>query len=184
MDLTEFKKQLLQTVLSLKEDLKSIRTGTANPSIIEQLVVDAYGGSTKLKLTELATITTEGPSALLIVPFDPNTITDIEKAILKSPLGLSPQVQGTKIVIRIPALSEEQREKYVKLVAQKVEEKKNVVRNHRDDVRKKIKISFDAKDMTEDDKYRLEKEIDIHTQKINGELLEIKEAKEGEIRKI
>ena len=110
MDLQDFKQQLSLTATALTEDLKTIRTGRANPIIVEQLVVDAYGGSTKLKLMELATITTEGPAALVIVPFDPSTVPDIEKAILKSPLGLSPQVQGTRIIIRIPPLSEEQRE--------------------------------------------------------------------------
>lgn len=184
MDLTDFKTQLSLTTTALTEDLKTIRTGRANPIIVEQLVVDAYGGSTKLKLMEMATITTEGPAALVIAPFDPSTVPDIEKAILKSPLGLSPQVQGTRIIIRIPPLSEEQREKYVKLVNQKIEEKRNIVRNHRDDVRKKIKTQFDEKTLTEDEKYRLEKEIDTITQKANSQLLEIKEAKEREIREI
>ncbi|MBI4973770.1 ribosome recycling factor [Candidatus Roizmanbacteria bacterium] len=184
MDLSDFKQQLSLTATALTEDLKTIRTGRANPIIIEQLVVDAYGGSTKLKLMEMATITTEGPAALVIVPFDPSAIPDIEKAILKSPLGLSPQVQGTRLIIRVPPLSEEQREKYVKLVNQKIEEKRNIVRNHRDDVRKKIKTQFDEKTMTEDEKYRMEKEIDLITQKANTQLLEIKEAKEKEIREI
>mgnify|MGYP001614313079 FL=1 len=184
MDLQDFKQQLSLTATALTEDLKTIRTGRANPIIVEQLVVDAYGGSTKLKLMELATITTEGPAALVILPFDPSTVPDIEKAILKSPLGLSPQVQGTRLIIRVPPLSEEQREKYVKLVNQKIEEKRNIVRNHRDDVRKKIKTQFDEKTMTEDEKYRTEKEIDIITQKANSQLLEIKEAKEREIREI
>lgn len=184
MDLTSFEKQLQQIAASLKEDLKGFRTGRANPSLIEQLVVEAYGGSTKLKLMELSTITTEGPAALVIVPFDPSTASDIERAILKSPLGLSPQVQGTKITIRIPPLSEEQREKYIKLIGQTTEEKKGVVRNHRDEVRKKIKVMFDAKSLTEDDKYRLEKEVDSMTQKINGELAAIREAKETEIRQV
>lgn len=184
MDLSDFKTQLSLTATALTEDLKTIRTGRANPIIIEQLVVDAYGGSTKLKLMEMATITTEGPAALVIIPFDPSIVPDIEKAILKSPLGLSPQVQGTRLIIRVPPLSEEQREKYVKLVNQKIEEKRNIVRNHRDDVRKKIKTQFDEKTVTEDEKYRLEKEIDTITQKANSQLLEIKETKEKEIREI
>jgi ribosome recycling factor len=184
MDLSGFKTQLTLTSSALIEDLKSIRTGRANPVIVEQLVVDAYGGSTKLKLMEMATITTEGPAALIITPFDPSTVPDIEKAVLKSPLGLSPQPQGVRVIIRVPPLSEEQREKYVKLLNQKVEEKRNIIRTHRDDVRKKIKARFDEKVMTEDEKYRLEKEIDNITQNINSQLLEIKEAKEREIREV
>jgi len=72
----------------------------------------------------------------------------------------------------------------VKLLNQKVEEKRNIIRTHRDDVRKKIKARFDEKVMTEDEKYRLEKEIDNITQNINSQLLEIKEAKEREIREV
>lgn len=185
MDLTSsFDKQLQQTVTALKEDLKSFRTGRANPALVEQLPVDAYGGSTKMKLMEMATITTEGPAAIVITPYDPSTSQDIEKAILKSPLGISPQVNGAKITLRIPPMTQEQREKFVKLVGQKVEEKKGIVRNMRDDVRKKVKMMFDSKELTEDDKYRLEKEIDTHTQKINSELTSIREAKEAEIRQV
>lgn len=184
MDLSAFKLQLQQTVSALKEDLKTIRTGRANPVIVEQLMVDAYGGSAKLKVMELASITTEGSAAVVIVPFDPSTVPDIEKAILKSPLGLTPQTQGTRIIIRIPPLSEEQRDKYAKLVGQKVEEKRNVIRNHRDDIRKKVKVSFDEKNLTEDDKFRLEKEIDTLTQNVNEELVVIKESKEKEIQAV
>lgn len=184
MDLSSFKQQLASTVSALKEDLKTIRTGRANPVIVEQLTVEAYGGSAKLKVMELASITTEGSAAVVIIPFDPSTVPDIEKAILKSPLGLTPQTQGTRIVIRIPPLSEEQRDKYAKLVGQKVEEKRNVIRNHRDDIRKKVKVSFDEKNLTEDDKFRLEKEIDTLTQKVNEELVVVKDAKEKEIHAV
>lgn len=185
MDLTSsFDKQLQQVIAALKEDLKGFRTGRANPALVEPLMVDAYGGSTKMKLMEMATITTEGPSAIVITPYDPSTSADIEKAILKSPLGISPQVNGAKITLRIPPMTQEQREKFVKLVGQKTEEKKGVVRNQRDEVRKKIKTMFDNKELTEDDKFRLEKEIDTITQKANSELASIRESKETEIRQV
>ena len=138
-----FNQQAVKTIESLKEDLKSIRTGRASPSLVENLVVETYGGQTKLRLLELATIVTDGPSALAILPFDPSVTQDIEKAILKSPLGLTPAVQGTKIIIRIPTLNTEQREKYVKVVGEKVEEKKMIIRGHRDNARKVIKSSFE-----------------------------------------
>ncbi|MCS6956487.1 MAG: ribosome-recycling factor, partial [Patescibacteria group bacterium] len=104
----EFKQKSQKIIDSLKEDLKSIRTGKANPSLVENLIIETYSGTTKLKLMELSTITTEGPTTLIVIPFDPSTIQDIEKAILKSPLGLSPSVQGTKIILKIPPLSTEQ----------------------------------------------------------------------------
>jgi len=178
------KSDLAKVVDSLKEDLKTIRTGHANPVIVEQLVVDAYGGTAKLKLMEVATITTEGPSTIVIVPFDPGTVPDIEKAILKSPLGLSPQVQGTKLLIRLPALSEEQREKYVRLAGQKVEERRNMIRNIRDEVRKKIKSQFELKELSEDAKFRLEKEVDAQSQSTSEAIVEVRQKKEAEIRQV
>ena len=184
MDLSNFKNNLALTIASLKEELKSIRTGRANPTMIEDLIVEAYGGTTKLRLKELATIVSDGPSALLIAPFDPSTIIDIEKAILKSPLGVSPQTQGTRITVRIPPMSQEQRDKYVKLIGQMIEEKRSIVRNHRDDVRKKIKEEFDDKNLTEDEKYRVEKEIDTITQKANEDIASVKAAKDAEIQEV
>jgi len=184
MDLTSFKQNLASTVSALKEELKGIRTGRANPAMVEDLIVETYGGTTKLRLKDLSTITTEGASALVISPFDPSTIQDIEKAILKSPLGVSPQTQGTRITIRIPPMSQEQRDKYVKLIGQMIEEKRAVVRNHRDDVRKKIKDEFEKKTMTEDEKYRSEKEIDTLTQKVNEDIASVKSAKDREIQEV
>ncbi|OGK52369.1 hypothetical protein A2966_01730 [Candidatus Roizmanbacteria bacterium RIFCSPLOWO2_01_FULL_41_22] len=182
--ISTFNNQTHNVITALKEDLKSVRTGRANPSILENLVVEAYGGSTKLKLLEVATLLTEGPSMIVVSPFDPSTTNDVERAILKSPLGLSPQTQGTRILVRIPPLSQEQREKYLKLISQKVEEKKNNVRYHRDESRKKIKNRFELKQITEDDKFRQEKEIDQLTTQISDEIQTIKEKKEKEIMEV
>lgn len=184
MDLSAFKTNLALTITALKEELKSIRTGRANPAMVEDIIIEAYGGSTKLRLKELATITTDGASALLIAPFDPSTIIDIEKGILKSPLGISPQTQGTRITIRIPPMSQEQRDKFVKLIGQMIEEKRSIVRNHRDDIRKKVKEEFDEKNLTEDGKYRIEKEIDTLTQKANEDIASVKSAKDAEIQEV
>jgi len=184
MDLNQFKSNLQQTLLRLKDELKGIRTGRANPAMVEDLIVEAYGGSAQMKMRELATITTDGASALLIAPFDPSTIQDIEKAILKSPLGVSPVTQGTRITVRVPPMSTEQREKYAKLIGQMTEEKRNVVRNHRDEMRKKVKEQLEKKMITEDDKFRLEKEIDQLSQKANEDIASVKSLKESEIREV
>lgn len=133
----EFTKASQPTINHLKEDLKTIRTGRANPSVLEDLQVETYGGQSKFRMLELATITTEGPMQLVIAPYDPITAPDIERAILSSPMGLSPVTQGGRIIVRIPPLSQEQRQKLIKIVNQKIEEKKNTIRTHRDDVRKR-----------------------------------------------
>lgn len=184
INLSEFKENIKGAVNSLKEDIKTIRTGRANPSLIENLIVESYGGTAKLKLLELATITTEGSSALVIVPFDPSITTDIEKALLQSSLGLSPSTQGSKILVKIPPLSQEQREKMMKLISQKIEEKKTNIRNHRDDIRRKLKLQLEKKEITEDEKFRTEKEIDTLTQNTMDEVSRIKDTKEKEIMEI
>lgn len=180
----QFEQNVQKVINFLREELKSIRTGRANPALVENLVVEAYGGQSKLKLFELATITTEGPAALVVIPFDLSTVSEIEKTILRSPLNISPQTQGNRIVLRLPPLSTEQREKLTKFVSQKIEEKKTNIRSFRDEARKKIKNSFEAKETTEDEKFRLEKEIDNLTQKYMKEVETIKENKEKEITEI
>lgn len=182
--ISTFQTSLQNIILRLKEDLKAIRTGRANPAMLENLIVETYGGQSKLKLMELSTITTEGPSIIVILPFDPSTIQDIEKTILQSPLGFSPQVQGTRILVKVPPLSEEQRIKFTKLIGQIVEEKKETLRGERDNVRKTLKSQFENKTLSEDVKFRLEKEIDNITQKITAEIQEIKVSKEKEIMEV
>lgn len=182
--LQQFKQSADKTLSFLKEDLKSIRTGKSNPALLENLSVETYGGASKLKLLELATIMTEGPTALSVSPFDPSTLSDIEKAILKSSLGISPSVQGNRIIAKIPALSQEQREKLVKLINQKTEERKNIIRNSRDEARKKIKQLFEAKEITEDEKFKLEKDLDSESQRLMEELQKIREGKEKQIMEI
>lgn len=180
----DFKAFIQKIVNQLREDLKTIRTGRANPAILEGIIVETYGGQTKLKLNELSTITTDESAVLIITPFDPSTTQDVEKAILKSPLGINPQVQGTKILVRIPPLSEEQRLKLVKIINQKVEEKKTIIRNQRDEVRRKIKHQFEAKEMTEDQKFRLEKDIDTLTHNCMTEIDTVKKSKDQEIMEV
>lgn len=182
--INEFYSQAQSVINQLKDELRSVRTGRANPSLIEGIEIEAYGGSTKLKLKEMATITTEGPTVLVIVPFDPGTTPDIEKGIISSPLGLTPKTQGTRILVTVPQMNEEQREKMTKIVSQMVEEKKEQIRKKRDDVRKKMKHSFDAKEIGEDEKYRLEKELDTKTHDIMEEIQKVRDHKEKEIMEV
>jgi len=183
-NISEFKQNAQKTIDFLKEDLKSIRTGHASASLVENIIVETYGGTTKLRLLELSTISTEGPSTIVVIPYDASVTQDIEKAILKSPLGLSPAVQGNRIIIRIPNLSTEQREKFIKIVGEKIEEKKVQIRNHRDNSRKILKTKFENKEITEDEKFRIEKEIDNETTKFMDQINLIKENKTIEITEV
>lgn len=185
MDLVDlFRQNVSKTIASLKDELKTFRTGRASPSLVENIIVETYSGTTKLHLRELATITTEGPQILSIIPFDHSILLDIEKAILRSPLGLTPQTQAGKILLKLPPLSQEQREKILKLLGGTVENKKQIIRNLRDEARKNIKSRFEKKEISEDEKYRLEKEIDEATQKIMEDIQKIKETKEKEIKEL
>jgi len=181
--ISDYKAASQEFISTAQEELKGIRTGRANSGMIENLPVEAYGG-TKMKLRDLATITTEGTAAIVVVPFDPSTISDIEKAIMASPLGINPQTEGNKMYVRIPPLSEEQRIKYTKLAGQMVEDIKNMVRREREELRKKIKRMFDAKEIAEDAKFRFEKDIDTITTEVTNKLQEIRENKEKEIMEV
>lgn len=180
----DFKKAAQDYTDQIKEELKTIRTGRPSPGMLENIQIEAYGGSMKMKLMELATIITEGTNALVVAPFDPSTVSDIEKGILASPLGFNPQVQGTRMIVRIPPLSEEQRTKYTKLVSQMVEDAKNKLRRSREDARRTVKRMFDEKTITEDQRFRIEKEIDTATTAVTNEMQTIKEKKEQDIMEV
>lgn len=179
--MTDLKKHCETAIGKLKDDLKSIRTSHASPALLENIEVEAYEGAMKMKLMELATITNESPTVLSVVPFDPTITQDVERAIRKSPLGLSPATQTSKILITIPSLSQEQRDKYAKLVGEMAENTRHTIRGYRDDARKKIKHALETKSVSEDEKYRLEKLLDEETQRMNEQIQQIKEKKEREI---
>lgn len=181
---SELKQRNQKTYDYVVSELRQIRTGQASPSLVEDLEVTAYNGTTKLTMKELASIATEGPTSLIITPFDPSIIQDIEKAIHASPLQLSPAVDGQIIRISIPSPTQEQREKYVKLANQKVEEGKIQFRVARDDARKDIKSLLEDKAITEDDKFRAEKEIDSITKEFTDKLEELKKKKHDDIMQV
>ena len=115
----------------LKEDLALMRTSQANPSLVENITVEAYEGSAPLKLKELATITTEGGGTLLIQPWDTGVIKKIVKAINEAEMGLTPIASGNLVRIQIPPLSTERREEYIRLLKNKLETSRVMIRRLR-----------------------------------------------------
>jgi len=180
--ISKFKEQSEKTIAYLVEELKSIRTGKASPAMIENIEVNAYDEKSFFHLKELAAITNLDVQTLLIKPFDPSIISNIEKALLKSPLGISPKTQGTEIIVKFPPLTQEQREKFIKLLHQIVEEKREQIRRFRDEARRIIKNQYEEKKMGEDERYRLEKNLDEETKKFMERIEEIKKKKELEIQ--
>lgn len=180
---TELDQAAQKAVEYITQELRMIRTGKASPSMVEDLKIEAYGGSI-MKLKEVATVGTDGPTTVVITPFDHSIIQDIEKGIQASPLNLNPNVDGHIIRISVPPLTEEQRQKYVKVASEKIEEGKEQIRRSRDDARKQVKALLESKSITEDDKYRVEEEIDKKTRGYNTTFDELKKRKSDEIMSI
>lgn len=181
---SNLKTQSSKSLEYVLHELQQIRTGQMTPALVENLEVKAYGGASVMRLQQLASIATEGPTTLVISPFDPSVIQDIERAINASPLGMSPRVDGKVVRITASPLNEEQRMKFAKMASEKVEDGKVKMRLHRDEARKDLKKIFDEKLISEDDKFRAEKEIDTMTKESTDRLDEIKERKQAEIMSV
>ncbi len=170
MKFDEPKKRLQDILQLVQSDINSIRTGRATPGLVEDIVVEAYGGQSKLKVVEMATILAQDTQTLVITPFDKQTIGEIRKGIIAANVGLNPSIDGEILRISLPQMTTEDREKFVKILSQKLEQGKIMVRQVRGDVMKDIKSAFESKELSEDEKFAAEKElqtlIDSYTQKI------------------
>jgi ribosome recycling factor len=177
--LTETQARMSKTVEALENDLRSIRTGRASPALVERVMVDYYDVPTPLN--QLAVIAVPEPQLITVRPFDPGSLSDIERGILKSELGLTPSNDGRIIRLPIPRLSEERREELAKIVRQRVEEAKVALRNIRRESLDDMREFEKEKLVSEDDFYRgkddLQELIDENTKKID----EISERKQREI---
>lgn len=180
----QVKDKMMQAIRILEEDLATIRTGRATPALVENLDVSAYNNTTHLKLKEMATIATDGAKMLIISPFDPSVIQDIERAINSANLGLSAAVDGTIIRISIPSLTDERRQQYIKLCHAKIEGGRVMVRQIRHEFMADLKRQFEAKEIGEDDKKRLEKELQVLTDEMMAEIEVLREKKEAELAQI
>lgn len=180
--LTQLTARLEKIIESVRGELIGLKAGKASPQLVENIIVNAYNGQTRLKLSELATISISPPNKLVITPFDKSVLKDIESALSQSSLNLNPQTESDVIYLNIPPLSQDQRDSLIKLINQKIESSKEKIRVIRDEERKKIKSSFEKKEISEDEKFRSEKEIDKMATTFNLKLVEIKEKKESEIK--
>jgi len=168
-----------KAVSKLKNDLTGIRTGRANAGLVDSLRVDAYGSPTPLK--QLASVSVPEPQQILIRPFDPSVLKDIEKCIVASDLGLAPQNDGKVIRLNIPPLSGEVRRNMVARTKDLSEEAKVAVRNVRRDANKAIDQAEKAKEISEDDQKRYKDEVQDLTKKYEDQASELAKAKEAEV---
>lgn len=150
-------KQKLQKVLDLlQDDLATIRTGRATPSLVENISISTYGGSTRLKVMELATIGAPDTQTIILTPFDASVIHDLQKGIEAANIGLNPIIDGTILRISIPPLSLERREELIKAMKHKLENGRIMVRQARHEMIEDMKKDYEGR---EDDIKRLEKEV-------------------------
>ena len=184
MDETSIRTKMQQVVDLVSTDAGSIRTGRATPSLVEDIVIDAYGGSQKLKVKELATITVPDSQTIILDPWDKSIIGEIRKGITLADLGLNPSVDGKIIRISLPPLTTEDREKYVKLLSTKLENGRVMIRQLRGGAMREVRESFEKKEISEDEKFDQEKEIQELTDKHIEKIEEIGNRKKQELLQI
>lgn len=184
MDLTAVSQSMQRVLDVIKTDLSTVRTGRAAPSLVENIVINAYAGTSKMRVLELATIGSLDPQTLVVTPFDASIIGEIQKGIQEANVGLNPVVDGQLIRISIPPLSQERREELVRLVSQKLEGGKIQIRQVRHEAMEEIKKKFNSKEITEDDVLRLEKEVQKFTDDAIAEIDALGKRKEEELMQI
>ncbi|MCK5212244.1 ribosome recycling factor [Candidatus Parcubacteria bacterium] len=164
------------------KEIAGIRTGRANPNILEGLMVDAYGAKTPIQ--GVATINVPDGQSVLVAPWDKNVIKEIEKAIVDADLGVGVVNEGDKIRLTVPKMTEENRKELVKKLNEKMETVRVSIRQIRDDIKTAIEAAEKDKQITEDDKFRFIKELDEETAKQNEELKNLRDKKEEDIMTI
>lgn len=180
--LDQHESRMDKTIESLKRDLASIRTGRASTSLLDRISVDYYG--TPTPINQVANVAAPEPRLITIVPWERTMLGTIEKAILKSDLGLNPNNDGTMIRLEIPQLTEERRKELSKTVSKDAEEAKVAVRNIRRDVNDIIKKMEKKKEITEDESKEAQENIQKLTDKKIKIIDETKMKKEKEVMEV
>ena len=177
--LQETENRMRKTAEVLESDLRALRAGRASPALLERVMVEYYG--TPTPLNQLAVISAPEPQLLTVRPYDPGSLADIERGILKSELGLTPSNDGRIIRLPIPRLTEERRQELAKLVRQRVEEAKVALRNIRRETLDDLREFEKEKLISEDDFYRGKDDIQDLTDRYAEQVDEISARKQREI---
>jgi ribosome recycling factor len=167
---------------AFKSELTKIRTGRASLSLLDGIKVDAYGSP--MPLNQVGTLTIPESRQIVIQPWDPQVMSGIEKAILKSDLGLTPVNDGKVIRINIPQLTEERRKELVKIVKKVAEEYRVAVRNHRRDAIDTLKKQKKNKEISEDEQFRLQDEAQKETDASIAKIDKVAAEKENEVMEV
>ena len=178
----EYENRMKKTIEVLQNQYSAIRAGRANPAVLDQIRVEYYGTMTPLK--QIASIGTPDPRTLMISPFDPSSLKEIEKAIMTSDLGINPANDGRVIRLNFPQPTEEQRKELVKQIAKRAEESKVAIRNIRREAVEFYKAQKKSSEITEDDLISTEKDIQKLTDSFIKEIDAVAVKKEAEIKEI
>jgi ribosome recycling factor len=180
--LADAKRRMDKSIEATHHEFNSIRTGRASPALLDRITIDYYGTQTPLK--SLASISAPEPRLLVVQPFDPGAIKNIERAVQESDLGLTPSNDGKVVRLPIPALTEERRKDLVKVVRRVAEDGKVAIRNVRRDVMQHLKELVVNGEVGDDEERRAEQQVqkitDDHTKSID-DLLKVKEAEIMEV---
>jgi ribosome recycling factor len=174
--------RMRKSIDSFKVEIAKLRTGRANPSILEHIRVDYYGS--EMPLNQVANITITDARTLTISPWEKNMVQVIEKAILSSDLGLNPATTGTVIRVPMPPLNEERRKELIKVVRNEAEAARVSIRNLRRDANAELKELLKSKQVTEDEERRLIDDIQKLTDKFVAEVDQLTAAKESDLMAI
>ncbi len=181
---SEMRRKMIKVLEVIRGDLATVRTGRATPALVENIAVSVYGGAQRLRIMELATIGASESNVLTLTPFDSSIIDEIQKGILAANVGLTPSTDGHVIRIIIPSLSEERREELTKLVGQKLENGRIMLRQVRHEAMDSVKKQFTDKVVSKDELMRLEKDIQKVTDETMAQIELLRENKEAELMQI
>lgn len=177
--IVKLNEEMVKSLDSLKREFSKVRTGRASISLLDGIKVDYYG--TQTPLNQLATLSVPEPRLITIQPWDATVIKEIEKAIMKSDLGLTPVNDGKIIRVSIPPLTEQRRVELVKVVKKMAESGKVSIRNHRRDINEDLKQKKKDKEVSEDEFFKGQKEVQDITDDYIKKCDELTQAKEKEI---
>lgn len=176
---SEVRQKFEKTLVHLQHELGSLRTGKATPSLLDPVLVDAYG--TKMRVNELANISVPDPNMLIVSPWDKSILSSLEKAIASASLNVNPVVDGDVIRIVIPSLTEERRKEMVKILRQKVEGGKVMLRTIRTDAKKEIEDQEGQEGVSEDDLAVEVEELDKLVKDYTTQLDDLAKKKEADL---
>jgi len=178
----ETEDRMKKSLEATRHEFTLIRTGRANPSILENVIANFYGQ--EMPVNQLANITVPEPRQLLITPWDKNALGTIEKGIMKSDLNLTPTNDGTSIRLTIPALNEERRKEFIKQLHKKAETGHAAIRNIRHDCINHLKAMTKAKECSEDDEKRASEKVQKLTDQYIAEINKATQIKERELLEV